>query len=448
MLGARRCSAAAAGELRAGPHAGKMVYRAFYEAGASEVRARRAAEWMDAAMAGDAALASDAACLRAAVHGLSRAGQPELAVGYLERLGSAATAQDYTVVLGACRRGDVHRSVALRISHVLDVTRTDQFGEPAPVLPVEVDAAAHGALIDALARVGSTFRAGKFHRALLVRKPGPPEERWYQGVVAAYAARGRGDLAVKSIRRLQNKGLKESVLIENTVLSALIRQKSYDEAEKRFAAMQLSGGVDPVSFSIMARGHCDRDRPESCWGLLAAMDRRGVRPDASIFNTVLGALLRLGRTKDVPTLLEEMAERKVCGSAITASLLLRYRSHLGDLDGVRKVLYDAAAWSTPLKPTHAVIRDYMIALVRLDQLAEAEEVFDQMEARFDLVRRSDHAAVLLRAYRRRAAEDPSCVDRVLTLLKRCRDENVVLDISVLEIAGSVTSMALAERDVC
>src|SRR3989338_961753 len=68
--------AAAAAMSTTGPSAGSTVRSMFRDAGASEVRARRTAKWMDAAMAADPALASDSACLRAAAHGPAHAGQP------------------------------------------------------------------------------------------------------------------------------------------------------------------------------------------------------------------------------------------------------------------------------------------------------------------------------------------------------------------------------------
>jgi len=154
---------------------------------------------------------------------------------------------------------------------------------------LELDEATYGQLIKHAVQAGQNNLARD-----LFRLSGKPD---VQNVVSLIRACGQeGDIkqALNLLRDLRDRGVADTS-VYNCALDVCISCRDQAAARSVFEMMQASGNVDVVSYNILLKQYVgEGGNLRAAEALLEEMRRRGLKPNISTYNSMLGGALAAG----------------------------------------------------------------------------------------------------------------------------------------------------------
>jgi len=89
---------------------------------------------------------------------------------------------------------------------------------------------------------------------------------------------------------------------------------------------------DLITYSTLIKGHCARGDLEQGLQLLSLMQRRGIKPDAILFNSILDGCAHKQMRTLTEKVLQDMEAASIAPSNFTLSILVKLYGRCGDLD--------------------------------------------------------------------------------------------------------------------
>merc|ERR1719491_2934299 len=95
---------------------------------------------------------------------------------------------------------------------------------------------------------------------------------------------------------------------------------------------------DLITYSTLIKGHCSRGDLEQGLQLLGLMQRRGIAPDAVLFNSILDGCAHKQMRTLTEQVLRDMEVANVAPSNFTISILVKLYGRCGDLEAALDVV--------------------------------------------------------------------------------------------------------------
>merc|ERR1719261_2324543 len=112
-----------------------------------------------------------------------------------------------------------------------------------------------------------------------------------------------------------------------------------DSAASVFKDMELNAVTpDLISYSTLIKGHCARGCLEQGLQLLGLMQKRGISPDAVVFNSILDGCAHKQMRTLTEQVLKDMEAAGIAPSNFTVSILVKLYGRCSDLDTAFQVV--------------------------------------------------------------------------------------------------------------
>merc|ERR1719198_940937 len=95
---------------------------------------------------------------------------------------------------------------------------------------------------------------------------------------------------------------------------------------------------DLISYSTLIKGHCSRGDLEQGLQLLGLMQRRGIAPDAVLFNSILDGCAHKQMRTLTEQVLGDMEKAGIAPSNFTLSILIKLYGRCSDLEAAFSVV--------------------------------------------------------------------------------------------------------------
>ncbi|CAE7523743.1 EMB2745 [Symbiodinium pilosum] len=156
-------------------------------------------------------------------------------------------------------------------------------------------------------------------------------------------------------------GVSVGLVVLNTLVDACCRAGDMKRAAALLQDMvhaKFDLQPDLISYSTLIKGYCVQGDLDDALELFGAMRRKGIKPDAIVFNSLLDGCAR----KEMPMLCEQVIEDMVAAgvqpSNYSASILIKLYGRISDLDAAFKVL-DEMPQKFGFRPNTAVYTTLM-----------------------------------------------------------------------------------------
>eukprot|EP00448_Togula_jolla_P000382 CAMPEP_0170613986 /NCGR_PEP_ID=MMETSP0224-20130122/24561_1 /TAXON_ID=285029 /ORGANISM="Togula jolla, Strain CCCM 725" /LENGTH=985 /DNA_ID=CAMNT_0010939617 /DNA_START=153 /DNA_END=3110 /DNA_ORIENTATION=- len=166
----------------------------------------------------------------------------------------------------------------------------------------------------------------------------------------------------------------------NTLIDMLVRQSDSGRADAVFRDMALNAVTpDLITYSTMIKGHCARGDLEQGLQLLGLMQRRGISPDAVLFNSILDGCAHKQMRTLTEQVLRDMEAANIAPSNFTLSILIKLYGRCNDVEAAFEVV-DTYPKMYGFKLNAQVYTCLMSACISNNALPRALEVYESMKA--------------------------------------------------------------------
>jgi pentatricopeptide repeat protein len=174
-------------------------------------------------------------------------------------------------------------------------------------------------LINFAAELGELNRAIAFFEQLC--RITTPSIRACMTVLRVHSKRHDWQAAVSTLNVMKSRGVPIDSIVLNVVLSTGVGADKIDAVEEVLS--EYEDTADIVSFNTAIKGYAYRNDTDSARSVVVRLRKRGLRPNAITFNTVMDAAVRSARYEDAWQLLGEMREARIAPDKFTCSILIK-----------------------------------------------------------------------------------------------------------------------------
>lgn len=251
-------------------------------------------------------------------------------------------------------------------------------------------------LLDACVSVRDLDRMGEIFKMMQSFKVGVSAVT-FGTLIKAFGQAGRLSRCHEVWKDMRNSGIKPTIVTFGCYMDACIRNEDLVGASDLFE-MMLAHGVRPnaVVYTSLIRGFAQAKQPRKALELYRQMRREGIEATCVTFNSVLDVVARqLSEPTALQEVVDDMREANIDPDVVTYSILLKASCSTGNLRNALSLfrqirshglVFDQVAFNTLLQ-----------ACSKADQVAEAEEVFEEM-CRLDIMPSHVTTSILVKMY--------------------------------------------------
>jgi len=160
----------------------------------------------------------------------------------------------------------------------------------------------------------------------------------YAMVIKGFAQRKECARALQCYEEMKEHNTMVGLVVFNTLIDACSRVGDMDAAASLFRDMVAECAPDLITYSTLIKGYCVRGELDEAMELFACMRRKGIQPDAIVFNSLLDGCAK----KQMPVLCEQvvhdMEQAGVNPSNHSASILIKLYGRCRDLNAAFRVI--------------------------------------------------------------------------------------------------------------
>ncbi|XP_010266220.1 PREDICTED: pentatricopeptide repeat-containing protein At2g17525, mitochondrial [Nelumbo nucifera] len=223
-----------------------------------------------------------------------------------------------------------------------------------------------------------TFRRFETVKELLDEMPGsigcPPDEDVFVTIVRGLGRARMTREATKVLDLVARFEKDPSLKIFNSILDVLVKE-DIDFARDFYRKKMMGCGIqgDDYTFGILMKGLCLTNRIADGFKLLQLMKSRGITPNTVIYNTLIHALCKNGKTGRGRSLMSEMMEP----NEVTVNVLISAYCRDGNL--VQALVLLEKSFSLGFVPDVVTITKVVEILCNEGRIREAVEVLERVE---------------------------------------------------------------------
>merc|ERR1719265_1777112 len=200
----------------------------------------------------------------------------------------------------------------------------------------------------------------------------------FASIIRGFTQRKECQRAIQCYHEMQDKNVKVSVVVFNTLIDACSRVSDMEGAAKIFSDMVAAQSTpDLITYSTLIKGYCLCGDMDQGMQLFMLMRKKGILPDAVVFNSLLDGCAKRQMRTLCEQVVRDMQEAGVSPSNHSVSILVKLYGRCRDLDAAFRV-FEEMPREYGFKANAAVYTCLMSACVAADQLGRAMELRDRM----------------------------------------------------------------------
>ena len=184
--------------------------------------------------------------------------------------------------------------------------------------------------------------------------------------------------AVDTFERIDNLGIRRSVESLNVLLFVCLLRKDYKELSRVYLEFLKIYGIEPNldTYNTVIKGFSESNSTSSGYSVLAEMERKSVKPNATSFGNMLAGFYKEGKFEDVGKVLNLMEKHRGIG---TYNIRMQSLCKL-KMSSEHKALLDALSWRE-MKPNENTYLHLIYGFCKEGNLEEAKKLFKSMAGR-------------------------------------------------------------------
>jgi pentatricopeptide repeat protein len=204
----------------------------------------------------------------------------------------------------------------------------------------------------------------------------PPDDDIFVTIIRGLGRARMVKQVIKVVDLVSQFEKKPSLKIFNSILNVLVMD-DIDLARWFYRKRMMGSGVegDDYTFGILMKGLCLTDRIGDGFKLLQAMKSRGITPNTVIYNTLLHALCRNGKTGRARSLMNEMKKP----NDVTFNVLISAYSKEENL--VQALVLLEKCFSLGYVPDVVSVTKVLELLCNVGRVTEAVEILERLESK-------------------------------------------------------------------
>jgi len=196
----------------------------------------------------------------------------------------------------------------------------------------------------------------------------------YLSLLKGFAQRKEMQPAMEVYADMQAAGVEITVQAFNAVIDVCARCGDVERAAEVFREMCLRVTPDLTTYATIIKGYIVQGDLEQAIQLFTLMRKRGVAPDAVLFNAVLDGCARKQMTSLAGHILSDMESSGIAPSNHTLAILVKLYGKSHDIDTAFAYV-DALPLKYGFEPNAQVYTALMSACVSTGHMQKAQEVF-------------------------------------------------------------------------
>jgi pentatricopeptide repeat protein len=201
----------------------------------------------------------------------------------------------------------------------------------------------------------------------------------YATVIRGFAQRKECQRAMQCYQEMKEHNVKISVVVYNTLIDACCRVVDMEGAARLFQDMVTGQSTLPdlITYSTLIKGYCLCGDMDECMQLFMLMRKKGIVPDAVVFNSLLDGCAKRQMRTMCEQVLRDMEEAGIRPSNHTVSILVKLYGRCRDMGAAFRCFEDLPR-EHGFKANAAVYTCLMSACIANNQLDRALELKHQM----------------------------------------------------------------------
>ncbi|XP_062088726.1 small ribosomal subunit protein mS86 (rPPR1)-like [Humulus lupulus] len=212
----------------------------------------------------------------------------------------------------------------------------------------------------------------------LKSRPDLRTERFISHAMVLYGQAKMIDQAIQTFKQCNELGVVPSVRILNSLIFACILAKDYKEVSRVFVEFPKAYGIVPNrdTYNRVIQAFSESGSTSSAYSILAEMDRKNVKPDATTFGCLLSGFYSEERFEEVGKVLTLMEKYGLRLGVSTYNIRIHSLCKLKKVEEA-KALLDGML-SREIKPNSVTYSHLIHGFCKAGKLVEAKKLFREM----------------------------------------------------------------------
>ncbi|KAL6990801.1 hypothetical protein U1Q18_008923 [Sarracenia purpurea var. burkii] len=212
----------------------------------------------------------------------------------------------------------------------------------------------------------------------LKTRPDLRTERFMSHAVILYGQAGMLDNAVRTFEKMPELGVDRTVKSLNALLFSCIVAKKYDEVKRIYlefpSKYEIEANLD--TYNTVIKALCESGSSSSVYSILAEMDRKNCKPNATSFGTLIAGFYKEEKYEDVGKVLNLMKDHDMRPGLYIYNIRIQSLCKLKK-SVEAKALLDGML-SKGMKPNSVTYCHLIHGFCREGNLDEAKKIFKKM----------------------------------------------------------------------
>ncbi|XP_074279736.1 uncharacterized protein LOC141605006 [Silene latifolia] len=245
--------------------------------------------------------------------------------------------------------------------------------------PFESDLILFNTLINGYVHNNQLREAVKLLDVAVVKLGIQPDIVTYGTMVKGLCGAGDNAGALDVLRRMNShpNGCKPNLVIYNTLIDGLSKDKLVTEALNLFSVMKTEGiKPDVFTYNSMIRGMFTLGRKGEAKEILVEMMESNIEPDVSTYNMLVDMHCKDGMTHEAEAILPTMIKRRLTPNLITYNTLMHGYCWCGQMDKARDLM-DLMV-KNHCQPNIVTFSTLINGFVKLQRIDKALDILHEM----------------------------------------------------------------------
>ncbi|XP_004298015.1 PREDICTED: pentatricopeptide repeat-containing protein At3g22670, mitochondrial-like [Fragaria vesca subsp. vesca] len=187
---------------------------------------------------------------------------------------------------------------------------------------------------------------------------------------------GKHKEAIEAFRGMERFGLSKDVVALNTLLSALVKERSVELAQEAFLEFKESVPVNDHSFNILIHGWCKNRKMDIARSTMEEMERHGFRPDVFSYTCLVEAYCSDKDFRKVDEVVSEMKGKGCAPNAVTYTVILHALGKAREITKALEVYEEMKG--NGVVPDVSFYSSLLYILGKAGRLKDVQEVVEDM----------------------------------------------------------------------
>ncbi|XAR73885.1 hypothetical protein NMG60_11008003 [Bertholletia excelsa] len=207
-----------------------------------------------------------------------------------------------------------------------------------------------------------------------------PDEVSYGMLVKSYCQSGSPELAIETLKLMEEKGVEITRITFTTIVDALYKKGDSHEAERMWNEMLKKGCLPDVAAYNVKLTQAQSVGPEEVKQLIEEMSNAGLKPDTISYNILMTSYCKFGKMDEAKKVYEELEEKGCKPNAATFRTLVYYLCRSGRFERAYEVFKESVR--VHKIPDINSLKHLLEGLVKRSKMKEAKGMCRTLRKKF------------------------------------------------------------------